>query len=422
VKYPRIKSQQQWRNRRWRSDRQTLLEFNRSLTLIADPETLMASISARITELFGADRIIILRALSDGALFAVAFNIGYNADGLKDINLTHRDRLAKWLFKNETALVIDKDAGVLQYLSDDERKMLTRLDVKVCVPLIALNRLTGLILLSSTGGRLDLNEKDLSLLQILMSQASIAFETAYLYQGQRDRLRQLYRAERLAAAGQLAASVAHEIRNPLTSIRSTIQYLLGEFDETHAKYALVEGIISEVDRIDRTVDGLLSLTRRKEFKPERIVLAELLEQTLLLLRTQAHNQRVEITWREPGLPVCIMGDASQVKQLLLNLLLNAVQAMPGGGLLSVELGQKPEPLGSGGEKIWALVSIADAGCGIPAENLDKIFDPFFTTKQGGTGLGLSTSYAIVRQHGGELEINSRENEGTTVAIRFPLVR
>jgi hypothetical protein len=90
--------------------------------LIADPETLMASISARITELSGADRIIILRALSDGALFAVAFNIGYNADGLKDINLTHRDRLAKWLFKNETALVIDKDAGVLQYLTVNKQE------------------------------------------------------------------------------------------------------------------------------------------------------------------------------------------------------------------------------------------------------------------------------------------------------------
>ena len=201
-----------------------------------------------------------------------------------------------------------------------------------------------------------------------------------------------------------------------------MQYLLGEFDEEHAKRPLVEGVIAEVDRINQTVDGLLSLTRRVEFKAERLALGQLIEQSLLLIGTKARNQAVEVVWAQPVPDVYVSGDVSQLKQLLLNLILNALQAMPQGGQLTIELTRKRGTDGVGREKTWAEVAIKDTGHGIPAANLEKIFDPFFTTKQGGTGLGLSISYAIARQHGGELEINSREGEGTTVAVRLPLVK
>jgi signal transduction histidine kinase len=404
--------------RRWREDRRAIFEFNRSITLIADPDALMASIAARIKELFGTERIIILRTFDDYGMFTVAYSTGWNADELKNIRLAQRDRLAKWLCTNETPLVVKKGTSVFDYLSPDEREMLTRLDVSVCVPLLALNRLTGMMLLSSSEKEWDLSPDDLNLLQMLMSQASIAFENAYLYQQQRDRLRRLYRAERLAAAGQLAATVAHEIRNPLTSIRSTVQYLLGEFDEKNPKRELIEGVIAEVDRIDRTVDGLLSLTRITDFDPERIALGQLIQQTILLVRTQGNSQSVEIDWSPPESEFYILGDEAQLKQLFLNIMLNALQAMSGGGRLTIKLSLKTEPLN---EKMWAEALVADTGCGIPAEKLDKIFDPFFTTKKGGTGLGLPTSYAIARQHGGELKVKSREGEGTTIALVFPVV-
>ena len=418
-----FKSQQEEpASRRWRRDRQAILEFNRSLALIVDPDALMASVVSRLRELFGTDRVIILRALTDGGMFTVAFSCGYSADELKSLHLGQQDRLAKWMQTNETILVTSRDESVFNYLSAEEREMLTQLKVSACVPLVALNRLTGMILLSSTRGDFILSDEDLNLLQMLTSLASVAFENASLYQQQRDRLRQLYRAERLAAAGELAASVAHEIRNPLTSIRSTVQYLLGEFGETHAKRPLVEGVIAEVDRINQTVDGLLSLTRRVEFKPERLALGQLIEQSLLLIGTKARNQSVEIIWSPPQPEIYVSGDVSQLKQLLLNLVLNALQAMPDGGRLSIAPGSKRAPDEMGREKSWAEVAIKDTGCGIPADHLEKIFDPFFTTKQGGTGLGLSISYAIARQHGGELEIKSLVEDGTTVALRLPLVK
>jgi two-component system, NtrC family, sensor kinase len=420
VKLFRFKTQPKWRaRRRWREERKAILEFNRSLSLIADPQALMASIAARIKELFGTDRIVILRAFEGVGIFSVAFSTGFNADELKDIRLTRRDRLTKWLLVNETALVVGQNEGVFNYLGPAERDLLRRLDLHVILPLLEMNSLTGVMFLSSSKVGWKLSVDDLNLLQLLVSQASIAFENAYLYQQQRDRFRRLYRSERLAAAGQLAASIAHEIRNPLTVIRSTVQFLLSDFDKSSPKRQLFEGVIDEVDRIDRTVDGLLSLTRRKEFKPERIGLTQLIEQSLLLVRRQAENQAVTINAVFPTEDLYIMGDESHLKQLFLNLILNALQAMPNGGTVEIFASRKPDLPAATDEKEWVQVTLRDTGCGIPAEDIDKVFDPFFTTKQGGTGLGLFTSYAIAREHSAELEISSQQNEGTTVTMRFP---
>jgi signal transduction histidine kinase len=405
-----------------RDTRRIIQDFNRSITLIADIDALIPSIVDRINEIFGTDRVILLHTYPDSNVFSLAFSLGYDPKTLTGVHLTQRDRLAKWLLTNETALVVEKDQGVMSYLSATEREMLERLDVRVCVPMLALNRLTGMMLLSTTQKEWIMSEEDINLLLMLLTQASIAFESAYLSQFQRDRMRWLYRAERLATVGQLAASVAHEIRNPLTAIRSTIQYLLREFDDSNPKRELAQGVIAEVDRIDRIVDGLLSLTRRAEFNPSKISLAPLIGQTLLLIRTQAQEQSIEILCEEPPQETYVMADAGQLKQLALNLLMNAMQAMPNGGRLQISLNVRSQPIGLPGEKERAVISITDTGCGIPPETLDRVFDPFFTTKPGGTGLGLSTCYAIAKQHNGDIEISSPKNEGTTVNVRLPLAK
>ena len=405
---------------RWREHLTTLIEFNRSVMLIADPDALMASISARIEQLFGADRIIFLRSIGESNAYTISFSLGYEAEELKKVTLTQRDRLAKWLLTNETALMVREDSEVCAYLSAGERAMLEEMDVRVCVPLLALSRLTGMILLSSTDKEWALSSDDLSVVMMVAIQAGIAIENACLLEEQRERLRKLYRAERLATAGQLAASIAHEIRNPLTAIRSTVQYLLKQH-ENKPERALIEGVISEVDRMNRTVDGLLSLTRRTEFKADRIDVGQLIRQTLLLLQNQARDQSVSVEWPEPTPDLFVMGDVSQLKQLFLNLMLNGLQAMTGGGELQVKLAPLDKAIGPDSYKAWVRVSIIDTGCGIPPEHMENIFDPFFTTKSGGTGLGLSTSHAIVRQHAGELEITSVQGSGTRVTIQLPLI-
>jgi signal transduction histidine kinase len=416
----RVRSQGRWNqsSNRWREDRRAILEFNRSLSLIVDADALMASIAARIKELFGADRILLLRSFSDNSIFTVAFSSGYEAAEHKKVQLTQNDRLAKWLQTNERVLALDQDEEVFQYLSAPESQMLQGLDVRVCAPLVALNRLNGIMLLSSTRPHWCLGKEDLTLLQMLTSLASIAFENAYLYQEQRDRLRRLYRTERLATAGELAASVAHEIRNPLTSIRSTVQYLWSSYPEGDPKRSLTQGLLAEVDRINQTLEGLLNLTRRTVLTFERLSLTKLLEESLLLVRTKAHSQSVNIVYDSISSNVYVRGDALHLKQVLLNIMLNALQAMEHGGTLEVKATLKP-PAGSKNERYWAQVAILDTGCGIPADRLEKIFDPFFTTRHGGTGLGLTISYNITKQHGGELEVYSEEEKGTRVELRLP---
>lgn len=413
----RVRSQGS-QNHRWREDRRAILEFNRSLSLIVDADALMASIAARLKELFGADRILLLRSISDNSIFTVAFSSGYEPADHKKVQLTQNDRLAKWLQTNERVLALDQDEGVFEYLSAAESQMLQGLDVRVCAPLVALNRLNGIIFLSSTRSHWCLSKEDLSLLQMLTSLASIAFENAYLYQEQRDRLRRLYRTERLATAGELAASVAHEIRNPLTSIRSTVQYLGSNYPEGDPKRSLAHGILAEVDRINQTLEGLLNLTRRKVLTFERLSLGKLLEESLLLVRTKAHSQSVNLLYDSVSPDIYVTGDALQLKQVFLNLMLNALQAMEQGGTLAVNTTFK-QPAASKNEPTRVQVAILDTGCGIPPDRLEKIFDPFFTTRHGGTGLGLTISYNIARQHGGELEVYSEEGKGTRVELRLP---
>ena len=220
-------------------------------------------------------------------------------------------------------------------------------------------------------------------------------------------------------AGQLAAGVAHEIRNPLTAIRSTVQYLLSGCPETDPKHTLMEGLLSEVDRINGTIDGLLSLTRSRDLEVGEVDLADILDQILILVAVQAQQLGVAIVQEPRDRGLLVRGDSRQLKQVFLNLLLNALQAMPDGGTLTVSIRRVRSGLTHQGPP-WALVTIVDTGVGIPPDQLDKIFDPFFTTKREGTGLGLSVSYWIVQRHDGELDLASEPGKGTVASVRLPL--
>jgi signal transduction histidine kinase len=409
------------RSRQRTANRQAVHEFNRSLVLIVDPDALQASIATRIQELFGPDLILIFQLDPDRGVFIPSFSLGFSQDELADARLHRRGRLAKWLLINESCLIVPQAPSVYDYLSSAEQELLNRLRVRVCVPLISLNRLTGIILVGSHRADWRLAKEDVELLQFLANQAGLAFENATLYRQQQDRLRRLYRAERLAAAGKLAAGVAHEIRNPLTAIRSTVQYILQDYPEHNPKRELIHELLNEVDRIDQTVNGLLSLTRSSEIAREEVDVVEVLEQSLVLVGPQAAQQNITVERRYECDHAGVMGEASQLKQVFLNLLMNALQAMPEGGRIIGTVGRcRPEFISPVGD--WVQIEIADSGPGMTPEVLEKIFDPFFTTKREGTGLGLSICHSIIQQHDGEIEVQSRLGQGTTAVVRLPLIR
>lgn len=404
------------RLRRRRVNRRSFQELSRSLALIVDREALEASVAARIRELFDPDRTAVLELDRASASLLPRFSFGLAAEELVGLRVPARGKLARWLAVNETCLVLSRQPGVHEYLDPQERDLLDRLRLNVCVPMISLNRLTGILLLGSDRPGWWLGRGDVELLNLLASQASLAFENAALYRAERERLDRLHRAERLAAVGQLAAGVAHEIRNPLTAIRSTMQYLLRDLAPDTPKHQLVEELLSEVDRINSTVGGLLSLSRSGEVRRVEMDLLETLGKAVKLVQAQAAEKGVEVGSDFAAPDSRILGDPGQLKQVFLNLLLNALQAMDAGG--SVVVTARPW---SGGSP-WVEVRIVDTGPGIPPDQLRRVFDPFYTTKRDGTGLGLAICHGIIEQHEGEIQLDSEIGVGTTASIRLPLAK
>jgi two-component system sensor histidine kinase HydH len=251
---------------------------------------------------------------------------------------------------------------------------------------------------------------------------------------------ELRQRERLSLVGQLSAGVAHEVRNPLAGISSSAQVLLGRFEPRDERTRFVKAILDEVGRLDRIVSQLLQFARPGEPRLRKGSLADTVRHLLETSGPWLAESGVEVetllrarvpeSWFDPDL----------VHQVLLNLVANAVQAMPKGGKLTIEVralhrrglsrgsGRRLEdlsrhkPAGRAPSVSVVQVRIGDTGEGIAKEHLSRLFDPFFTTKPSGTGLGLSICQSIVQEHGGTIHVASRLQHGTTVLVELPVDR
>ena len=241
--------------------------------------------------------------------------------------------------------------------------------------------------------------------------------------------------QRLSAVGNLAAGVAHEVRNPLNAIAIGLQRLRKEFapaeSEAREEYVRFTEIMqAEVGRLNTIVDQFLGLAR-----PSRLILAEeplvaILEELLTLLSSQALAQKIRVETDLQLGTARVRMDRQQLTHAFMNMLLNAIQAMPGGGVLKVSAYEQP---GGGRQKAEgsktresavlpsAVIEVKDTGPGIPADHLDRIFEPYFSTKEGGTGLGLAMAHKIVEDHGGAIRVESQAGSGASFIITLPLV-
>jgi signal transduction histidine kinase len=235
-------------------------------------------------------------------------------------------------------------------------------------------------------------------------------ELANAYQQLQDTFQQLRKADRLAALGQLSAGIAHEIRNPLGSVKGSIEILEEEITPDHPKYEFVQIVKEETARLDSIVTEFLEFARppRPAFRPCSI--NELVESTLILVHKETAASRIEVVKDlSVNLPLISM-DPDQIRQVLLNLFLNAVQAMPDGGILKVTSHPR-------GQRV--IVEVADTGVGVEEADRDRIFDPFFSTKPNGTGMGLSISHQLVENHGGVLSARVNPKQGMTFCLELP---
>ncbi len=231
---------------------------------------------------------------------------------------------------------------------------------------------------------------------------------------QSDQLRlieeKLRQTERLSTLGELTASLAHEVRNPLGSIKGVAEILADEYGESGKNREFVEILQKEVARLDEVVANYLNFARTNRVQMKPVDLVEVLQSTLSLLRVKMSRAEIRTEMRLPNRPVEILGDEHLLREALLNLILNALAAMPHGGTLSIhfEMDEKS-----------AILFLRDSGVGIPESKMAEIFRPFFTTRKSGTGLGLPISKRIIEKHGGSLLIVSEENRGTEVIISLP---
>lgn len=222
------------------------------------------------------------------------------------------------------------------------------------------------------------------------------------------------RIERLAAAGELAAAIAHEVKNPLTVVKGAVSLLPHRLSDTKFLSELSEIVLYEIDRIDSTIESLLNFSRFSQPQRFQVDVIQILKRACDMILPYANMNKVEISFCHRLQTLQIMGDNDHLVQAFMNLMLNAIQAMPDGGTISVDADYAPNTK-------YCTVTVEDSGVGIPFEHQDQIFDMFFTTRKGGTGLGLPLVQRIIYEHQGFLEVDSTPGRGTCFSIKLPVL-
>lgn len=307
---------------------------------------------------------------------------------------------------------------------------------ELCVPLKEGERVIGLMDIESSSKN-AFGQNDFMALESLAGILSSVISNADQYQRSQETVRQLrqmqqelqtrveaqleaerrlIQAEKLAAVGEMAAGIAHELNNPLTTVTGFTELVLDDLSEDAENRPDLELVLREARRARDVVRRLLDFSRRSESERTRVDLNELLDDVLSLTNHLMHTSGVQLKVSLGKNLPWVSVDRNQMKQVFLNLLHNALQAMPAGGQLFVKTGARQRE----GRK-WVTASIRDTGAGITPEHRERIFEPFFTTRsgQGGTGLGLSVTYGIVTDHGGEIDVESEVGQGTSFTVCLP---
>lgn len=384
--------------------RMKLLGFSRRIIDLVDMKELLATIGDFVTETFHVDRMCIVLWDQQTEGYRAAYE--RNAEEARDI--VWDGELVKRVVE------AGKSHELAEYLVRDEW-IATRVGVlldqgfEVAVPLIMKQNPLGLMLVGKKLSRKDFTHEELEFLDGFAVPISLAISRGLIYRDMIRKDRQIMQSEKLASLGRLAAGIAHEIRNPLGIISGSAQTILKQEDpETWREMARY--VVEESDRINSMISNFLGFARPRDPELQSCNLADLVVRTLQLITPQAKNNNVRIVSQMPDGPVMVRVDPEQIKQALMNIVLNALEAMPDGGVCSVALTKNG--------KNGVTIRLSDSGPGIPKENLSRVFDPFFTTKDRGTGLGLSIAHSIIQSHGGTISVTSGRKKGTNFTIQL----
>jgi len=391
-------------------DLYTIFEISRNFSSVLNYQTLLDSfILTSLAQVSASKAAIFLKADRRSGRFVMAKGKGSGPFPGKDMGFEVESPLAQYLARLNrpvtTGELIDSVAD------DSEREILKDFIPGLVVPLIYQTRLTGLVLIAEKIGAKDFGLDDIEFLSILGNQISVAIENARLYEAEKEATQQLRSAqqqlvhtERVAALGEMSARVAHEINNPLGIIKNYLLLVQRSTGGNVEAGNYIDIVGQEIDRIARIVRELLDFHRPEKAVSQPIDIEAVVEDVLVLMDRQFEKLGIEVSRHfTKNLPL-VMGSPENFKQVALNIVINACDAMTGGGQLNIGLDRRGDLI---------VVDFCDTGTGIEAELIPRIFEPFFTTKEEGkgTGLGLAVCYGIIKRHNGTITYKNTDTGG-----------
>ena len=402
---------------------ETLMAFSQSLVTILDLRSLTGEIVRTLVHVLGAKTASLYLRNQEKGVYVLSTSVGQEADGLQDLSFRKEDALLRHLLHVQS-IVVREELEIRDEArgTDPILGVLKAMEAEACIPLVNKGSLIGFCNLGRCTNLKMSSGEDLHLLTTLGRNAAIALDNALLYEDLKRSQKLIQRADRLRSLETIAGGFAHEIRNPLTSIKTFIQLAPSRRDDPEfmGEFSLV--VQDDVSRIERLIEEILHYARYMEPKLSEEDLNEIVMSSLPFVEVQANQKGISITHDlAPNLPRMLL-DRQQMRQVLMNLFLNAMDAITKAkSQIAVKTRLLTKPTGDE----WVHIEIADTGCGISADDLEHIFDPFYTTKhesaeREGTGLGLVIVHQIIQEHGGHVEVESQVGRGTKFLINLPV--
>ena len=293
--------------------------------------------------------------------------------------------------------------------SDDVRNVFGRFSRGLMIPFVDGADMLGFIILGEASSGAE--KRSLQFLDLFGAIAAVLIKKSRLDQQEREMRQNEQRSRYLANLGQMAAGLAHEIRNPLAFMKSAMQHLTATYEYHDEDRELADCLINETNRINQHIEELLTLGRISSANFEKTDLHDVILGVLKFVESKARESGIRLTTEFVSGGACVYGNATLLWRLVLNLVTNGMEAMPDGGDLEII---------SRCDGGFATVRVTDSGSGVTPEIADRIFDPFFTTKDSGTGLGLATCFSVVTAHGGGITLKHSDSSGTCMEFSLPL--
>ncbi|HZN45265.1 MAG TPA: ATP-binding protein [Nitrospiraceae bacterium] len=401
----------------------TLVQFSKSLVSILELKSLTKEIVQTLARVMNIKTASVYVLDKEQGVYSMAASCGAGGEDHAAVFVKVDCQLPRELVRAETALVLEE----LAYDAKDETSegvidSLKSLDAEVCIPLLNKDRLVGFCNLGQRANQGMYSTEELGLLRTLAQHAAIAIDNALLYEDLRRSQLLMRRTDRLRSLETMAGGFAHEIRNPLTSIKTFIQLAPERRDDVEFMEQFSQVVCDDVERIERLIHEILDYARYMTPKLTQENLNDVVSSCLYFIEVKASSKSIAILKDLEGDLPSVKLDRQQIKQVLLNLFINAMEAIDdGNGRLSV----KTHKLIKLVNDPWVQIEIQDSGPGISPKDLEHIFDPFYTTKHAsgereGTGLGLTIAHQIIQEHGGYIEVSSEIGRGTTFFVNLPV--